>query len=162
MESNIKPYGHITVRRIRDGFIETLMDKRQTIGSAIKTNLAAVLYSRSVEYGVDAIAYGSFSSPGGTFVAGSWAGTTSGGTIGNLIMSNPAAGQAKFVGTFQFGATAQINYFGIGRGYTAPASGVSAIFTGLYAYDNSLNTGSTYLTYNSGDLLVVDWTITLS
>ena len=160
MEKGYLPItGHLRVYKVDAIGQRSLQYERfQTIGSLIQTNLCAVLISRSVEYGVDAIAWGSFKVAGGTFIDSDWAGTTSSGTKGALIQSAVGSNQAKFSGTFSFAATKNINFFQLGRGYTAAAAGISALFTTIYNYDNSLLTGSTALTYNNGEALILDWT----
>jgi hypothetical protein len=157
----MKLKGNLEVWGVRNGVRTLDHQEHNAIWVTLQTNLRNVLVNRSVEYGVDAIAWGSFSAPGGTFVDSSWAGTTSSGTQGGMIQSSIGTTKAKFSGTFTFSTTKQINYFELGRGYTAAGAGVSALFTGRYAYDNSLNTGSTWLTYENGDSFVVDWTIQL-
>lgn len=159
MEKGYVPLmGHLKVYKVGvNGVRELIHEHKNTIGSLMQTNLAAVLISRSVEYGVDAIAWGSFKVAGGTFIDSSWAGTTSSGTQGALIQSAVGSNQAKFSGTFSFSSTKNINFFQLGRGYTAAGAGVSALFTTIYNYDNSLLTGSTALTYNSGEALILDW-----
>jgi len=78
-----------------------------------------------------------------------------------LIQSVVGSHQAKFSGTFSFSTTKYINYFELGRGYTAAAAGVTQLMTGRYAYDDSLLTGSASLQYDNGDTFIVDWTISL-
>jgi len=153
--------GELRVWGIRNG-VKTLDHfHSNTIWPTLKTNLRTVLISRSVEYGVDAIAWGSFKSPAGSFVDSYFSGTTLSGTIGALIQSVVGTHQAKFSGTFSFSTTKYINYFELGRGYTAAAAGVTQLMTGRYAYDDSLLTGSTSLQYDNGDTFIVDWTISL-
>jgi len=159
MDERVTMHGHLEVYRVRDGVRQLMFAKRNTLYSTLSSNLRSVLISRSVEYGVDAIAWGSYSAPGGTFVDSDYAGTTGAGTKGSLKQTSVGSNQAKFSGTFSFSTQERMNWFGVGRGYTAAGGGVSALFTGLYAYDNSLLTGSTYLLYESGDSLIVDWTI---
>lgn len=153
-------YGQIEVYRVKNGFIECVFSKRNTLHVTMFSNLRTALISRSVEYGVDAIAWGSFNSPAGSFVDSDWAGTTSSGTKGGLVQSSVGNLQAKFSGTFSFSSgTRHINYFELGRGYTPAGGGVSQLFTGRYAFDNSILTGSTSIMYQSGDILIVNWTI---
>lgn len=150
--------GHIQVYKIDALGKRTLQfEKKQTIGTSMYANIALVLTSRSVEYGVDAMAWGSFKAAGGTFIDSDWAGTTSSGTKGALIQSIVSSVTSKFSGTFSFSSTKQINFLQLGRGYTAAGAGVSQLFTTIYNYDNSLLTGSTNLTYNNGESMIVDW-----
>ena len=162
MEETIQPIkGHIQVWGIRKGVRTLDYEHKNTIFVTLYTNLRTVMISRSVEYGVDAIAWGSFKAPSGTFIDSSWAGTTSSGTQGALIQSAVGSIQAKFSGTFSFAGQKQLNYFELGRGYTPAAAGVTQLFTSRYAYDQSLLTGSTALTYESGDSFIINWTFTV-
>lgn len=158
---NLSIRGHLKVYKIRDGYKQLMHENKNTIGSQMYINLANVLISRSVEYGYDAIAWGSFKVAGGTFIDGTFAGTTSSGTGGSLIQSIYGSLAAKLSGTFSFTTTKLINFFELGRGYTAPAAGVTALFTSIYNYDNSLLTGSTSLQYDNGDTMIVDWITTI-
>lgn len=163
-QEHFKIRGHLEVWKLHKGLWsmrELILDKHQTIGTSLHTNLRTVLMSRSVEYGVDAIAWGSFKVAGGTFIDSDYAGTTSTGTKGSLIQSSVGTNQVKFSGTFSFSTTKQVNFWQIGRGYTAAAAGVSALFTTIYAYDNSLLTGSSYVPYDNGDSQIVNWTLQL-
>lgn len=153
--------GEIQVYGIRNGIKTLDWHHSNTIDTTLYTNLRTVLISRAVEYGVDAIGWGSYSSPGGTFVDSDYAGTTSTGTQGALIQSAVGSISAKFSGTFAFGGAKSINYFQLGRGYVAAGAGVSSLFTSLYAHDSSLLTGSTGISYDTGDSFIVDWTITV-
>jgi len=156
-----KIYGHIEVYRCLSKDLldrELVYSRPNAIYITMQTRLRDVLINRSIQYGVDAIAWGSFYNPAGTFVDSDWSGTTSAGTKGALIQSAVGSIQAKFSGTFSFSSTKQINYFQLGQGYQAAGGGISSLFSSLYNYDNSLLTGSTFLTYNNGDSLIVDWT----
>ena len=161
MKESLPIKGQIRVWKVRDGIRTLEFEHNNAIYDTLKTNLRNVLVSRSVEYGVDAIAWGSWKDPAGSFIDSDWTGTTSSGTKGALIQSQVGAAQAKFSGTFTFSSTKSINYFELGRGYTPAAGGVTQLMTGRYAHDQSLLLGSTSLTYDSGDSFIIDWTLTL-
>mgnify|MGYP001562234190 FL=1 len=154
--------GRLEVYRVRDGISELVHAHKNTVNVALRTACVNMMISRSIEKGFDAMAWGSYSSPGGTFLASDWAGTTSSGTQGGLVQSNPTTSSAKLSGTFSFSSQKLINYFQAGRGYAAAGAGVSSLFTTLYAYDSSLLTGSNSITYENGDALILNWTWTLS
>lgn len=160
---NLQLIGHLEVWKIhgKTGFRELIIDKKQTIGTSLHTNLRTVLMSRSVEYGVDAIAWGSFKSPAGSFIDSNWAGTTGSGTQGALIQSAVGTNQVKFSGTFSFSGDKSANVFQLGRGYTAAGAGITALFTTIYAYDVSLLTGSSFVSWGNGDSQIVNWTLQL-
>lgn len=150
--------GYLEVFRLRKGREpELLHSTKNTIYEDLQTNLRNVLISRSVEYGVDAVAWGSYDARGGTFVDSDWAGTTSSGTQGALKMTAVGSNQAKLSGTFNFSSTKLMNYFQVGRGYTPAGAGVDSLFTGLYGYDSSILTGSSSLQYDNGDAFVLNW-----
>lgn len=154
--------GHLEVIKVhRDGRREIIIDKKQTIGTLVITNLRNVLVSRSVEYGVDAIAWGSFKATAGSFIDSDFAGTTGSGTAGALIQSQVGSNQAKFSGTFSFSSSKSVNMWQLGRGYTAAGASVTALFSTIYAYDNSLLTGSTFVSFSNGDAQIVNWTLQL-
>ena len=154
-----KLFGKLEVYRVRNSIRELVYSKKNTLNVTLYTNLRTVLISRSVEYGADAIGWGSFKSPAGSFIDSDYAGTTSTGTQGGLVQSAVGSLQAKFSGTFSFTTTKDMNFFELGRGYPPAAAGVTQLFTGRYAYDNSLLTGSAYIRYVNGDSLIIDWTI---
>lgn len=154
-----KLFGRLEIYRVRNNIRELVYEKKNTLNVTLYTNLRTVLISRSVEYGVDAIAWGSYKDPAGSFIDSDYAGTTSTGTQGGLVQSAVGSLQSKFSGTFSFTTTKSINFFELGRGYTPAAGGVTQLFSGRYAYDNSLLTGSTSIQYVNGDSLIVDWTI---
>jgi len=136
--------------------------KKNTINVDVYTAFRNSLLTRANEIGVDAIAWGSWKDPGaGTFIDSDYAGTTSAGTKGSLIQSQVGSISAKFSGTFSFSTTKQINFFEIGDGYNVAGAGVTKLFTNRYAYDNSLLTGSTFLVYENGESLIIDWTLTV-
>ncbi len=150
--------GHIQAIKIhKNGFREVILDRFQNMGTSMFSNLRSVLISRSVEYGVDAMAWGSFKASAGTFIDSDWAGTTSTGTKGALVQASVGSLLATFSGTFSFSSTKQINGFFMGRGYTPAAGGVTQLFTSIYNYDFSLLTGSTFVSFDNGDSLVVNW-----
>ena len=154
--------GHLKIWKVRpDGYKSLEHEHKNVIGSQMYINLANVLINRNVEYGYDAIAWGSYRAGVGTFLDGTFAGTTSSGTGGSLIQSIYGSLAAKLSGTFSFTTTKLINFFELGRGYTAPGAGVTALFTTIYNYDYSLLTGSTSLQYDNGDTMIVDWITTV-
>jgi len=157
MNNLIKVTGQIEVYRVKNSIRELIYWKNNLVSTPLLNNLAQTMIQRSIEIGVDAIAWGSFKVAGGTFIDSDWAGTTSSGTKGALIQSRTLS-VVKHSGTFSFSTTKQINMFRMGRGYTAAGAGVAELFTTLYNIDSSLLTGSTFLTYNNGDTLIVDWT----
>jgi len=151
--------GRVEVWKVREGHRLLVHENHNTIFQTLYTNLRNVLISRSVEYGVDAVAWGSWINPAGSYIDSDWAGTTSSGTQGAFIQSAVGNLTAKYSGTFSFGATKKFNYLELGRGYTAAGPAVTQLFTDRYAYDDSLLTGSTFLTWESGDAMIVDWSI---
>jgi len=153
---NIPVEGKLTVYRGRHNIYDTMYAVKNAIATPLFVNLADVIINRQIEYGLDAIAWGSYVAPVGSYVDSDWAGTTSTGTKGALIQSR-VSNLISVIGTFSFGATKQINMFRTGRGYTPAAPAVTELFTTLYNYDTSLLTGSTYLTYESGDTMIIDW-----
>jgi hypothetical protein len=158
MDDYFKTSGYLKVYRVREGYTELLHQHKNTINNVLLNNLAQAMISRSVDYGVDAIAWGSYVNAGGTYVDGTYCGTTGLGTGGGLVQGR-IANLATYTGTFSFSTTKLINMFRMGRGYTAPAGGVTELFTSLYTYDNSLLTGSTNLTYVTGDLMIINWSV---
>ena len=158
-----KIHGHLEAYKITSGGERLRMyGKKNTINVDLYTALRNSLLTRANEIAVDAIAWGSWKDPSaGSFVDSDYAGTTGAGTQGALIQSQVGSIAAKFSGTFSFSSTKQINFFELGDGYVPAAGGVTELFTNRYCYDNSLLTGSTYLTYENGESLIVDWTITV-
>lgn len=160
MEDRFGIRGHLEVYRIKiGGEKEKVYDHHNTINSVLQSTLRNVLISRSVSYGVDAIAAGSVVGGGGTFIFTTFAGTTSSGTSGALIMTSVGSNQAKFSGTLNFGSTVQINAYMLGAGYTPAGAGVINMFTSVYAYDYSLYQGTTSLTFVNGESQIIDWTL---
>lgn len=156
MNIRIPCNGFLTVYRSRNGYTDTVYKVKNAISSAMYNNLANVLVNRSVEYGYDAMAWGSFVTSCGSYVDSDYSGTTSTGTQGALIQS-VSSNVVRISGTWTFSTTKQINMFRAGRGYTPAGAGVTELFTTLYNYDSSLLTGSTYLTYLNGDTMIIDW-----
>ncbi len=158
---NLPIHGHIQVWGIRQGKKTLDFEYHNTIWPTLQTNLRNVMISRSVEYGVDALAWGSFKGPAGSFIDSDWAGTTSSGTKGAMIQSSVGTNKAKFSGTFTFSTSKLLNYFELGRGYTPAGAGVTQLFTGRYAYDDSLVVATSSIQYDNGDSFIIDWTIQL-
>lgn len=162
MNENFAVVGRLEVYKVkRTGERELMYAKKNTINVDLYTALRNSLLTRGNEIAVDAIAWGSFKAPAGTFVDSDYAGTTGAGTQGGMVQSTVGSLSAKFSGTFSFASSKYPNYFEIGDGYTAAAGGVTKLFTNRYAYDNSLLTGSTFLTYDAGESLIVNWTFTI-
>lgn len=149
--------GHITIYKIDvNGDRLVMYDHRNTLHSNMYNAFGNSLITRSNDASIDYMAWGTYNATAGTFIDGTYVGTGNVGTNSKLIMSLSGS-SARFVGTFGFLATKQINYFQIGRGYNTPTS--SSLITTPYAYNNTLNTGSTWITYENGETLIVDWTI---
>src|SRR5512135_2733017 len=92
--------GELKVWGVRNGVKTLDWYHQNTCNVALYTNLRNVLINRSIEYGVDAIAWGSYSSPAGSFVSSDYSGTTSTGTQGGMVQSSVGSISAKFSGTF--------------------------------------------------------------
>lgn len=161
MNDNFKIKGYIQAFKIRDGYKELMYEHHNTIGSWLYSNLRYALIYRSVDVACDAIAWGSYKHIAGSYIDSSYAGTTSTGTIGNLIRTAIGYTQVKFSGTFPFTSQKLINSFQMGDGYTPAGIGVNALFTNIYAYDNSMIAAVNYLTYENGDTLIIDWTLNI-
>jgi hypothetical protein len=160
MNSLITPlHGKVEIYRVKDFRRILEYSTHNTIVDNLETVLIQSLLSRSANNCVDAIAWGSYVRSSGTYVDSDYAGTTSTGTKGSLIMSNPDAFSSKFSGTFPFSGYKEINLFELGHGYVPAAPGISGLFSSRYAADSSLYIGSTCLIYNAGEALIYDWTI---
>lgn len=149
--------GEIEVYRVRDGIRSLVFQKENLVNSTLYSNLRNVLISEFVNYGVDAIAWGSWRHSAGSYTGADFAGTTGLGTKGGLFIQSIGNLQAKFGGTFSFTSTKLINRFELGMGYQG--AGYTTLFTNLYAFDYSLSNGTTNLIYDAGDQLIVQWTI---
>jgi hypothetical protein len=137
-----------------------IYEHHNTIGTAFYSQCRNLMTTR-VGLGVDALAWGSFNTSSNTFVDGTYAGTTSSGTIGNLIQSLLGTNQCKFSGTFTFGETKLLNYFGLGNGWIAPTGAVNLLFNYNFAYDNAM-VGTNNVQYDNGDIAILNWTIQIA
>jgi len=158
MSDLIKVVGNLKVHRIRNGYEELIYKNHNSINSVLLANLATTMISRSVNYGVDAMAWGSYRGAYGSFWDSDYAGTTGSGTKGGLVQG-VIAGMATYTGTFTFSTNKSINMFRMGRGYTAAGAGVTELFTSVYTYDSSLYNGGQSLSYVNGDLMILNWSI---
>ena len=165
MQEQFKAKGFIEVYRVRENVRSLVFAKEQTIDTVLYTTLRNKLNaydSAGRGAGIDGITWGSMDGRSGTMVDGTCVGTwaaAAGGTGGNMIRSTPSTQQVKVSGTFTFLTTKNMKYFELGQGYVAAAAGVTSMVTTRYAYDNSILTGSTSLTYLNGESLIVDWTL---
>jgi len=161
MNDYFKVKGNIQAYRVRDGYKELMYEHHNTIGTQLYSNLRDYLITRTGNLCVEAIAWGSYGYSCGSYKESDYAGTTPYGTQGGLIQSSIGSLQAKFSGTFSFTSTKQINSFQMGNGYTPANTGIIKLFTSPYCFDQSMITATTYLTYQNGDKLIIDWTITI-
>jgi hypothetical protein len=154
-------HGWLTVyKRTKSGIITCELNKHNTLTATFYTALRNKLVSRdSAGRGasVDGITWGSFNNVCGSYVDGTYAGTFAAGSNANLVISTPTSQQIKCCATFSFSTTKYINYFELGQGYAAPATGIVQLITSQYAYDNSLFIGSNSLVYNSGETMWINW-----
>jgi len=159
MKDESKVHGQITIYKVKaNGDVICLIDKHNTIHANMHNAFANSLITRNNDASIDYQVWGSYSDPAGTFIDGTYVGTGASGTNGLLSMSLSGS-SARFLGTFNFLATKQINYFQMGRGYNS--TGVSSLVTTPYALDKVLLTGSTWITYLNGEQLIMDWTVTV-
>jgi hypothetical protein len=166
MDTNIKVSGFIEIYRVSDRGRELVLAKRQTINSSIYTALTQKLAGFDTAagrgIGVDGITWGSWNDTVKYFVDGTYAGTFAAGTGGALIRSYPSSQSVKFSGTFGFAVQKTMNYFELGQQFNTPGAGITQLCNTRYAYDNSILTGSSVLTYNIGENLIVNWTISFA
>lgn len=159
MEEKMNAKGHIICYKItNNGERIKVYEHRNTIHVNMYQGFANSLVTRNNDASIDYMCWGSYTDPYGTFADGTYAGTGATGTNNKLVMSLTGS-SARFLGTFGFTTTKKINYFQMGRGYNGLA--LSSLNTTPYAYDRSQLDGSTWQTWNSGETLVVDWTITV-
>ena len=163
MEEKMNAKGHIICYKVTDsGERIKVYEHKNTIHVNMYQGFANSLVTRNNDASIDYMCWGTYSHPAGTFMDGTYVGTGAyggvAGTNGRLTRSLTGS-SARFLGTFGFTTTKQINIFQMGRGYNGV--GLSSLNTSIYAYDNSQLYGSTWQTWNSGETLVVDWTITV-